>query len=72
MFEIDEMWMRFEPCWPEAVLSYAGGRVAKRAPQIAISNMRPAHTSDRLKKQKNGCAACAALRQASLYWLSPE
>jgi hypothetical protein len=42
MFEIDEMWMRSELRWPEAYLMYAVGREAKSAPQIAISNMRPA------------------------------
>jgi len=48
MFEIDEMRMRSEPCWPEAYSMYAGGRKAKSAPQIAISNMRLAGTPNRL------------------------
>ena len=39
---IDEVWMQSEPCWPETVLRYVGGRAAKRAPQIAILNMRSA------------------------------
>ena len=39
---IDEMGMQSEPCWPETVLTYVGGRAAKRAPQIAILNMRSA------------------------------
>jgi len=45
MFGIDEMWMRFEPRWPEAYSTYVGGREAKSAPQIAIPKMRPADTS---------------------------
>jgi len=42
------MWMRYEPCWPEAVLMYAGGRKAKSAPQIAIPHMRLSDTLNRL------------------------
>ena len=33
---IDDMWMPSEPCWPETVLTYVGGRAVKRAPQSAI------------------------------------
>ena len=31
------MWMRFEPCSPEAYLMYVGGHKAKRSPQRAYS-----------------------------------
>ena len=39
------MGMRYEPCWPRAVLTYARGRAAKSAPQSAIPNTRLADHS---------------------------
>jgi hypothetical protein len=38
-------WMRFEPCRPQAYLTYAGGHMAKSAPHRAYSLHPTGHTS---------------------------